>query len=179
MVRAFVAIDLTPGIRERLRESQEILKQCTARLTLVNPDSIHLTLKFLGEVMTDRIPSVCDALREIREVPFGMKIGGISGNSPSRPRVIWCTIQDSGASTSLAHEVEEALVPLGFGREGRPFTPHATVARVREYDPTLLKPLKELSGREHGTCIVKGFSLKKSTLTPRGPIYEDIMRVAW
>jgi RNA 2',3'-cyclic 3'-phosphodiesterase len=179
MVRAFIAIELTPGIRDRIRESQEILKQSTARLTLVDPGSIHLTLKFLGEVMPDRIPSVCNALHEIREVPFEMTIGGISGNNPSRPRVIWCTIQDGGASASLAHRVEEALVPLGFEREGRPFTPHATVARVREYDPSLQKPLKELSGREHGTCIVKGFSVKKSTLTPRGPIYEDIMRVAW
>jgi RNA 2',3'-cyclic 3'-phosphodiesterase len=179
MVRAFVAIEVTPGIRESIRESQEILKQCTARLTLVDPGSIHLTVKFLGEVMPDRIPSICDALREIRESPFEMNIGGIAGNNPSHPRVIWCTIQDGGASAILAKRVEDALVPLGFEREGRPFTPHATVARVREYNPSLQKPLRELACRGHGTCVVKGFSLKKSTLTPRGPIYEDIMRVEW
>jgi 2'-5' RNA ligase len=179
MVRAFIAIEVTPGIRERIHESQEILKQCAARLTLVDPGSIHLTLKFLGEVIPDRIQSVCAALREIREDPYEMNIGGISGNNPSRPRVIWCTIRDNGSSASLAHRVEEALAPLGFEPEGRPFTPHATIARVREYDPSLQKPLKELAGREHGTCVVKGFSLKKSTLTPRGPIYEDIMRIEW
>jgi 2'-5' RNA ligase len=179
MVRAFIAIEVTPGIRERIRESQEILKKCAARLTLVDPGSIHLTIKFLGEVMPDRIPSICDALQKIREIPFEMNLGGIAGNNPSRPRVIWCMIQDGGVSASLAHRVDDALAPLGFERERRPFTPHATVARVREYDPSLQKPLKELALRGHGTCEVNGFSLKKSTLTPRGPIYEDIMRVEW
>lgn len=179
MVRAFIATEVTPEIRARVSESQEILKQCRARFTLVDPGSIHLTIRFLGEVHSDQIPLLCNVLRSIEGVPFEMKLGEAVGNNPSHPRTIWCTVHDGGASARLARRVDDAIAPLGFPRETRPFTPHVTLARVKEYHPSLAKPLKDLAGREHGTCIVKGFTLKRSTLTPQGPIYEDLLRVTW
>ncbi len=179
MVRTFIAIDLAPEVRERLSESQDTLKQCSARLTLVDPENIHLTLKFLGEVSPAQIEQITGVLREIAGTPFDISLDCIVGNTSSRPRVIWCTISDEGACTSLAGRIEEALAPLGFRREDRPFTPHVTVARVRNYDPSLSRALKEVGARRHGTCRITGFSLKKSTLTPQGPIYEDIEKVTW
>lgn len=179
MVRTFIAIDLAPEVRERLFESQETLKQCTARLTLVDPENIHLTLKFLGEVSQNQIEQITEVLRRISGTPFEIAFEGIVGNNQSRPRVIWCTLSDEGACTSLACRIEEALAPLGFRREERPFTPHVTVARVRQYDPSLQRALKEVATRRHGTCRITGFTLKKSTLTPQGPIYEDIEKVTW
>lgn len=179
MVRIFIATEVSPEIREQIAESQEVLKKCTARLTLVDPESIHLTIRFLGEVPLDRIPVLCDALKTIKGTPFEMTIGAVKGNNPSRPRVIWCTVRDGGASAALARRVDDALAPLGIPQESRPFTPHVTLARVKEYDPSLQEPLRTLAGREHGTCTVGGFALKKSTLTPQGPIYEDITRVSW
>ncbi|MFA7304899.1 MAG: 2'-5' RNA ligase family protein, partial [Methanoregula sp.] len=60
-----------------------------------------------------------------------------------------------------------------------PFTPHATLARVKDFDPSLFEQIDLLKGRTYGTCTVSGLKLKKSTLTPRGPVYEDLLEVAW
>ena len=70
--------------------------------------------------------------------------------------------------------VEDVLLPLGFAKETRPFTPHATVARVRTEDPSLLACLDTLKDRTYGMCTIAGLKLKKRTLTSKGPIYEDL-----
>ena len=72
---------------------------------------------------------------------------------------------------------EDVLEPLGFARETRKFTPHATVARVRRPDQSLFTALDKLRSRTYGSCTVTAFRLKKSTLTPQGPIYEDLLEV--
>jgi 2'-5' RNA ligase len=75
--------------------------------------------------------------------------------------------------------VESVLAPLGFSRETRAFTPHATLARVKMADPSLFRCLEKLKDAPSGSCTVSGLKLKKSTLTPRGPVYEDIAEVEW
>jgi len=100
-------------------------------------------------------------------------------NNPKRPHTVWCSIDDGGNGARLLGLVEAALAPLGFAREERRFTAHATVARVRDFDPSLMKALEQLKGKTYGSCTVGGLKLKKSTLTPRGPIYEDLLEVTW
>ncbi len=131
MVRAFVALELSTEIREQLTAAQDVLRGCRARLTFVEPALIHITVKFLGEVTEQMLPAVTDALRTVRVTPFFVTAQKITVNNPSRPHTVWCTIDDAGESVQVFQQVEEALVPLGFARETRGFTPHATVARVK------------------------------------------------
>jgi len=179
MVRTFIAIDLPPEVTDRVPPCQEILQRSSARLTLVDPRNIHLTLKFLGEVEESTLAPMGEALRSVRSYPFPLALNGVAGNPPKAPRVIWCNVQDAGQSARLHDRVEEVLEPLGIIRESRAFTPHVTVARVKRFDPSLLPQIRAVAQATFGTCTVNGFSFKKSTLTPTGPVYENIMEVRW
>jgi len=179
MVRAFVALELSADIREQLATAQDVLRGCTARLTFVDPSLIHITVKFLGEVDEKKIPQVTAALRSISFAPFPVTAGRVTVNNPRRPHTVWCVAGDGGKGAELFRLVEDALQPLGFMRETRPFTPHATIARVKVADPSLSAQLALLNGRTYGSCTISGLTLKKSTLTPRGPVYEDLLEVAW
>jgi len=174
-----VAIDLSPEIREKLRVVQEAFRQSRARLTLVDPSIIHITLKFLGEIDTAQVGLVGKALQEIRLEPFDLTITGVSTNSTRNPRVIWGTVGDRGECRLLFEQVETALAALRFPREQRGFTPHATIARIKVFDPSLNQVIRPYHSESFGTCRVSGFKLKKSTLTPSGPVYENIMEVTW
>jgi 2'-5' RNA ligase len=177
MVRTFIAIDLAPEVRERMRGPQGRLAGCRARLTLVSPASIHITLKFLGEIDERALGRVKEALSGIRFEPFEIEVGGVRGNPPSSPRVVWSVVRDEGGCGRLFSLVEEALSPLGIPKEKRAYTPHATLARVKRFDPSLLPLLRDLAAEEFGSCPVRCIKLKKSTLSPSGPIYEDILEV--
>jgi RNA 2',3'-cyclic 3'-phosphodiesterase len=179
MVRTFVALELSGEIRERLKEAQQVLRGCSARLTFVDPSLIHITAKFLGEVDEKRLVQVQEALKAIRFAPFPVTAGCVTVNNPKRPHIIWCAIDDAGNGGQLLGLIETTLAPLGFAREERRFTPHATVARVKDPDPSLFAALRQLAGKTYGGCTVTGLKLKKSTLTPRGPVYEDLLEVKW
>ena len=179
MVRAFVALELSSEIKEQLRTAQDVLRGCQARLTFVEPAIIHITAKFLGEVADQKIPAVMDALRRVQVVPFLISAQKITVNNPSRPHTVWCAIKDAGESGQVFKLIEDAVFPLGFTRETRRFTPHATVARVKYPDPSLFAAIGQLSDRKYGSCMISGIKLKKSTLTPQGPVYEDLLEVKW
>ena len=179
MVRAFVALELPAEIQERLKGVQEKLRGCQARLTLVEPVLIHITLKFLGEVAEKDLPLLGDALRSVSFRPFPVTVGAVTVNNPKRPHTVWCTVSDGGRGKDLFRNVEDALEPLGFARETRGFTPHATLARVKVPDPSLFPIIRTLDRTTYGDCMIRGMKLKKSTLTPRGPVYEDLLEVAW
>lgn len=179
MVRAFVAFELSQEIRDRLAEAQESLRKCGAHLTFVRPGYIHITVKFLGEVEEKDIPKVIGVLKTVSFEPFTVNAATITVDNSKRPHTVWCIIEDSGESVNLFRKVEDALEPLGFARETRRFTPHATVARVRRPDQSLFAALDTLKHNIYGNCLVSGIKLKKSTLTPQGPIYEDLLEVAW
>ena len=160
-----------------MRGPQGALAGCQARLSLVAPGSIHITLKFLGEIDEKTLGRVKEALSALRFDPFEISLAGVKGNPPPNPRVIWCEVRDNGGCRRLFELVEGALAPLGIPREKRPYTPHATLARVKRPDPSLIPVLKSLDAEEFGSCPVRSIRLKKSTLTPAGPIYEDLLEV--
>ena len=179
MVRAFVALELSSEIRKQLAVAQDVLRGCQAHLTFVEPALIHITAKFLGEVTEEKIPAVMDALKTVKVTPFLATAHKITVNSPSRPHTVWCAIDDAGESGHVFKLIEDALFPLGFARETRRFTPHATVARVKYPNPSLFDAIGQLCNRKYGICTISGMKLKKSTLTPQGPVYEDLLEVKW
>ncbi len=178
MVRTFVAIDLPDAIRERARESQDILRQAEGRLAIVDPANLHVTVKFLGEIDPARIESIGRALRAVTAAPFDLTVGRAVCNPPRTPRVIWCGATDAGESAVLARQVDDLLLPLEFPRENRPFRPHVTLARVKDFHPSQCRVVASLPAEPLGRFRVERIKLKKSTLFPRGPVYEDLLEVA-
>ena len=179
MVRAFIALELSGAVKDQLKDAQEALRGSSARLTFVVPEIIHITVKFLGEVSEKDLLRVQELLKEIPFSPFPVTAGIVTVNNPKRPHTVWCRINDEGKGEMLCRFIEDRLEPLGFGRETRRFTPHATIARVKVHDPSLFFALQLLRVREYGRCMITGMKLKKSTLTPAGPLYEDLAEVVW
>ena len=179
MVRAFVALELSKEVQDQLVSAQEMIRGCKARLTFVDPKNIHITAKFLGEVDEKTLQRVMKALTVVTFSPFPVTAGTVMVNNPKRPHTVWCAIDDTGQSERLFHLIEDALVPLGFERETRRFTPHATLARVKSPHPSLFSALDSLKDKSHGRCTISSIKLKKSTLLPQGPVYEDLLEVKW
>jgi 2'-5' RNA ligase len=179
MVRTFVALELSKDIRDQLALAQDTIRECKARLTFVDPKNIHITVKFLGEVDENRLRDVMDALRTVSFSPFPVTAGTVTVNNPSKPHTVWCAIDDTGKGEQVLSHIENALGPLGFERERRRFTPHATLARVKSSHPSLFSALDNLKNNSYGRCTISGITLKKSTLLPQGPLYENLMEVEW
>ena len=179
MVRAFVAFEISPEMRELLAAAQDVLKKSTARLAFVDPPLIHITVKFLGDVDEKKLPQVIAALNTVNAVPFTASGSRVTVNNFRSPHTVWCSIDDAGKGREVFLAVESVLAPLGFARETRAFTPHATLARIKMANPSLFRCLEELKDAPCGGCLVSGLKLKKSTLTPDGPVYEDLYGVAW
>ncbi len=179
MTRAFIALELSNDIKDQLASAQQTLSGCKARLTFVDPEIIHITVKFLGEVDDKKLQKVMDALTSISFSPFSITAGKVTVNNKKRPHTVWCTIDDAGEGERLFVHIEDALAPLGFARETRRFTAHATIARVKSMDPSLFSALGILDGNSYGSCRISGMKLKKSTLMLKGPVYEDLLEVKW
>lgn len=179
MTRAFIALELSNDIKEQLAIAQQTLRGCKARLTFVDPELIHITVKFLGEVDDKKLREVMDALARVSFMSYPITTGNVTVNNKNRPHTVWCTIQDTGESEQLFLLIEDVLAPLGFARETRRFTPHATMARVKSFDPSLFTALGTLPAASYGSCRISGMKLKKSTLLPQGPVYEDLLEVKW
>ncbi|MDF2957071.1 MAG: RNA 2' [Candidatus Alkanophagales archaeon MCA70_species_1] len=175
-MRSFIAIDMSDELKREIAEIQEEFRFLRG-VKFVKPEQAHLTLKFLGEVPESRINALKRALDEVRAEAFEMQLRGV-GVFPNerRIRVIWVGVEDSAALNALHAEIEARLNRLGFRRE--PLSPHVTLCRVKsmsgEEKSLTLKKLGELSDKNFGKMLVSEVKLKKSVLTPKGPIYEDV-----
>ncbi|WP_300162690.1 RNA 2',3'-cyclic phosphodiesterase [Solidesulfovibrio sp.] len=179
-VRAFVGIGL-PG---ECRALAARLGKAVARLSRgpaspVREEVVHLTLRFLGDVPVSGpggIGAVAEALGTVAFAPFALRFGG-GGFFPdiTRPRVAWAGLAAGAPECrALAARVETALSPLGFAPETKPFTPHLTLARLREPGrggdwPGALKLLVEAAWPELTACA---FTLWRSILSPSGARHE-------
>ena len=179
LVRSFIAVDLTAGEAVRnIVEAQAALKACGADLKLVEPENLHFTLKFLGELSSKELKDVEDALSEVVFKPFKITLESV-GFFPNAKymRVVWVGVSEGlEALQQVASAVERRIVEKGFPREERGFSPHLTIARVKSSRGRegLLKTVEAWRGRVFGTQEVWEVKLKKSELTPRGPVYTDL-----
>ncbi len=171
-----MAIDLAENLRKNALRIQETLKG-TADIKFVEGENLHLTLWFFGEISKEQVRSVITKVREgVRNFkPFELELKklGVFPN-PSYVRVIWIGAENENLR-KLYERIKEKLEEIGF-REEREFHPHLTIGRVRRVldREKLLSKLKELEEVEIGRMEVREIKLKKSTLTNRGPIYEDL-----
>jgi 2'-5' RNA ligase len=183
-VRCFIAIELPKEVKSALSMLQSRLKsggQYPAKW--VNPYSIHLTLKFLGSVAADRLGEITRAIEEAARgvPPLRLEVKGLGVfPNPRRVQVIWVGIGgDVEQLNQFQQRLEANLAPLGFPPEKRSFTPHLTLARVRENataeERQGLGQLITSTGFEANHEIyVNAISLMKSQLTREGAIYSQI-----
>ncbi|MEX2431529.1 MAG: RNA 2',3'-cyclic phosphodiesterase [Dehalococcoidia bacterium] len=183
-IRLFVAVALPPNTRDALANVVHSLREdLPGPFRWVAPESLHLTLKFLGDVERGRVELLTSALAAAcrdRDA-FHLALSG-AGTFPGRgsPKVIWVGIGgDTGALAALQRSVEAALVEAGEARQDNPFRPHLTLARVREtLSPqaaaALHERLQAVRFNAQEAFDVRSVGLMHSTLTPEGPIYRTL-----
>jgi RNA 2',3'-cyclic 3'-phosphodiesterase len=183
-IRAFIAIDLTPAIHSSLRAISQQLSRETHAVRWVAPESIHLTLKFLGEIDCAGLPALQEALvkEAAKYAPFELHVGGL-GAFPSlrRPRAIWVGVQAPPDLAAVQAGIETATRTLGYSTEGRPFSPHLTLGRVSQHaTPGELTRLSDLLAitkvGEPGAARVEAITLFKSDLRPSGAVYTVLVQ---
>ncbi|MFC2012845.1 RNA 2',3'-cyclic phosphodiesterase [Chloroflexota bacterium] len=183
-IRSFIAIELPDELKRQLNQLQAGLKASgQSCVKWVNPYSIHITLKFLGSIAADMTDAITGVIAKATEgiTPFRLEIKGTGVfPNPGRARVAWVRITGEVAQLSrLQERIESGLIPLGFPAESRPFTPHLTLARVREQaSPNERASFGQLVTKTGFTSArpleVAAISLMKSQLTREGAIYRRI-----
>jgi 2'-5' RNA ligase len=186
--RLFVALDPPDPVRRRLAALQAELRRGAGRhadeVRWVAPENVHLTLQFLGAVPEERVPGVEAALRAVAAEarPLSLEVKGAGGfPNARRPRVVWAGLGgDVAPLAALAAGIGRRLAPLGFPPEERPFSPHLTLGRARDGRgaPGLAGSLARTSGQDGAPWRASELVLFESHLSPKGPRYEAIARIA-
>jgi len=135
LLRAFIAISLPPQVRELSVRVRDRFRECDAMISWVQPENVHLTIKFLGNISEEKITPVVKGIRKAlgRARPFTMEINEV-GVFPNLkyPRIIWMGIENPVHTLiDLENRISEGMEALGFPREEKKFTPHITLGRVR------------------------------------------------
>jgi len=176
-MRTFIAIDLDPSLKERVALLVQKLSRANPNVKWIGSDSMHLTLKFLGEISEAQAEEVKAALQAVagRHHPFELGLKGTGTFPPGsrNPRVLWAGFEPREELTALQAEIEDELARKGFPKEDRPFHPHLTLGRVKS-SLDIQKTLLELEGWkefEFGYMGAKTVTFFESTLTPEGARY--------
>jgi 2'-5' RNA ligase len=178
-IRSFIAIECTSNeIKSKISGIQKNLITTNADLKCVQLENLHLTLQFLGDVKTNQIEEVKQIVRQTSFTPFQIDIHGV-GAFPNlkRPRTIWAGIREGNLEiTDIKRKLEKELALIGFKTEKRKFHPHFTICRVRNTrnSKQLFETLLNFENDIFGEQTVDHILLKKSVLTPRGPIYTTL-----
>jgi RNA 2',3'-cyclic 3'-phosphodiesterase len=173
LIRCFIAIKI-PGF-DPLRRVLKELAQMGRALKAVEPNNLHVTLKFLGDTdlnLIGEIGSLVEQAAESRQ-PCVVKVAGL-GVFPhlARPSVVWAGLEGAETLAAIAADLESGLEEFGFARENRPFVPHLTLARVKARPPESLRPLLSRHAKtEFGTATIDQVELIRSELGPEGPKY--------
>lgn len=200
MIRAFLAVELTDDLRNHLGQVQQDLKQRlsrgmpkSVRISWVQPASIHLTIKFLGDMEESSIEPLRDAIAEVtgerRSIQIPLERLGVFPR-PQQPRVVWVgpsNIWEEGDEAtglaSLHQSIEECCQSLGFAPEGRPLSPHLTLARIKEGERDVGRLLTQSGMLDDSLTIrsldLRAIALLKSDLRPTGPVYTKLWEVGF
>jgi len=187
MIRTFIAIELPDELKRQLSDLQRKLKTDNQPgIRWVNPDSIHLTLKFLGNIRENDIGGITEAMiRATAQIsPFFLETTTM-GAFPNlkRIQVIWVGLGgEIDKLKRLQNLIENSLTKLNFKAEHRPFKPHLTLARLsKEVSMVELQRLGNFIANttfdSSSKIIVKSVNLIKSELTRKGALYSRISSV--
>ncbi|MEM2937414.1 MAG: RNA 2',3'-cyclic phosphodiesterase [Candidatus Bathyarchaeia archaeon] len=178
-MRSFIAFDIENAqILERITKMQNVLAETGADLKLVEPKNIHITLRFLGNITQNMVEKIYEEMKKVRFTPFDVKIQGVGAFPNLRyPRVLWAGItQGADQLRSIFSQLEPNLRRLGFAPDPKGFSPHLTIARVKSgrNKAELARRIEENVNFEFGIVKANCLRLKRSNLTPKGPIYSTL-----
>jgi len=176
-IRSFVAFDIdSKQVLNRLCEAQSNLLRSGADLNLVEPRNIHITLRFLGDITPSMVDKIGQEMQNITFKSFDVEIKGVGVFPNLRyAKVIWAGIQKGEEELGeIFGQLEPRLRLLGFAPDTKGFSPHLTIARVRSgrNKSELTTSVTEMNAFEFGKVKAESLRLKKSVLTPKGPIYS-------
>lgn len=179
-VRAFIAMELNEEVKDRIMEFEERLRTCRSEMKFVEKENLHITVKFLGEINAKLLEGVFEEIERIEEEKFTISVKGV-GVFPNERfmRVIWIGVEEGKDKiVKVQREIDERLSRLGFAKE-KDFVPHITVARVKSIGDRneVLRVFEEFKHRDFGRSLIDRVVLKKSVLTPKGPIYSNLKEV--
>jgi len=178
--RGFISVDIP--FSQKINELSNQIKNSGIHVKLVEPENIHITLKFLGDVDEELIEKIEESIKKsIKDTSsFEINLAG-TGVFPNLGyiKIIWIGIQDNGELRKIADNIDEQLSKLGFEKERRPFSPHLTIARVKsaKNKEKLIEIINKYHETEFTKIKVESVKLKKSELTPKGPIYTIIREI--
>lgn len=177
-MRTFIAIELPSDIKTKLVEVVRKFKKCNLDCKWVEPENLHITMKFLGEVKEEKIEAIKKIIAELGHNHAQLEVQlthfGFFPNE-CRPRVFFIATSGEEILKTVAEELEEKLEELCFPKEGR-FRSHITLARLKNTKniDALKKEIQNITLSQ--TFPIYSLSLYKSTLTSAGPIYEEIFK---
>ncbi len=187
-MRLFVALDIDAAIRERIARFLDGVREFAPEARWVRAESLHLTLKFIGEQPDRKLEAIREALAAIHSPASGLNFHGYGFFPTARSsRVFWIGVDADQHLAELAGGVEQALEGLGIKREERPFSPHLTLARGKSSAPPrrsderqnrmfqrVQEKLSALPAPEFGTMTAREFFLYQSKLSPAGSQYTQL-----
>jgi len=193
-MRIFVGIDLDSEVRGRISRFLEGVESFAPDARWARPESLHITLKFIGEQTAERVEAIAQHLRRVGGSPFEIRSAGFGFFPTAKaPRVFWIGIHSGPQLVELARSIDTATAELGIPREERPYSPHLTLARGgagrRSGSPNirqdgipntifavLEKRLAAMGELDFGTMTAHEFILYHSQLSPGGSKYTKLQR---
>src|SRR4030042_2659067 len=186
-IRSFIAIELPEEVKTGLRRIQTELKLPEHTFVKwVAPDGIHLTLKFLGNISPQKVADITRVMEQASQGlgTFRLEITEVGAFPNMRqPRVLWVGIRgEVDKLVAWQQRIDDGLIPLGFAKETRAFTPHLTLARLREgcspgdrrdFGEMVAKTPVEVNYKFNVTSL----NLMKSQLLPGGAVYNRLAEV--
>ena len=181
--RLFIALPLPPAVKAALTSAQARLRRGGAPIKWVSPETIHLTLRFLGETNPALLPSIGAAMQQSCQGQGALQLSLTHMSAfpnTRRPNVVWAGVGGAVAALGrLAANLARALAALGFPNEARPFRAHLTLGRARHRaDPAAIErlgdTLRALPQLPPIAWVAERVTLFHSELRPSGPIYTEL-----
>ncbi len=170
MLRLFVGIEFPPELKLRL----SLLQSGLAGARWIDPGNFHLTLRFIGEVDEGLAADIDEALLRLKARPFSLQLCGVGVFGGDRLRTLWVGVERDAALSTLQGKIEQALIRAGLPPEPRKFSPHVTLARLRDPRHHELQDYLAAHAQFRAEPLrVDRFSLIASYPTKAGSVYED------
>jgi len=177
-IRSFLAIELDQELVPKILDVQKEFKKTNTNIKYVPSKNMHFTLKFFGNIDLDMVEDISDAVNKVIKnySSFDLNIKNC-GCFPNKNviKVLWLGLEEGSPIKSLQKDLDKEFKKLGFKKE-KNFISHLTIGRVKspKNKKEIRQTIEKLEDIEIGQFSVSKICLKKSTLTPQGPIYEDI-----
>ncbi|MFH1865590.1 MAG: RNA 2',3'-cyclic phosphodiesterase [Candidatus Eisenbacteria bacterium] len=179
-VRTFIALELSDGLKEGILGLIDELQERGVRAGWARRQTLHLTLKFLGDVEETELPEVVAAVARASAgmSPFSFDTRSLGAfPSPARPRVLWVGIEPVDELMALQQAVDGELTKLGFPREKRRFHPHITLGRIRDPRAESVQEVLEALVAPEEKVVATEVRVMRSTLRPGGALHELVQAV--